>query len=136
MTEPSMTNIYLTKIKLPAAANQTSYLVIFPWVVESLYLNLYNILLILLLDRFWGYKRGSDQSRYVPINLVYELKKCEDISDAVPLRLKSGRRVPLFPHRPTPMLCRTSQSNILAKTFVVTQMGISYTKCRNPPLLP
>ena len=27
------------------------------------------------------------------------------------------------------------QSNIWAKKFVVTQMGVSYTKCRNPPLL-
>ena len=52
-------------------------------------------------------------------------------------RLKSvGGLVPLVPHLSTPMLCRTSQSNILAKKFVITQMGISYTKCRNLPLLP
>ena len=32
-------------------------------------------------------------------------------------------------------VCRTSQSNILAKKFFITHMGISCTKCRNPPLL-
>ena len=44
--------------------------------------------------------------------------------------------VPLVPHRSTPMLCRTSQSSMLAKKCVTTQMGISYTKCRDPPFLP
>ena len=29
-------------------------------------------------------------------------------------------------------LCRTSQSHLLAKEFVITQMGSNYTKCRNP----
>ena len=47
---------------------------------------------------------------------------------------KWGTR-PLVPHRAMPMLCRTSQSYILAKLFVITQMGISYIKHRNPPLL-
>ena len=36
-----MTNIYSTNIKLCAAANQAIYLVIFHWVVGSLYLNWY-----------------------------------------------------------------------------------------------
>ena len=36
---------------------------------------------------------------------------------------KVGGRIPLVPHRSTPMLCRTSQSNMLAKKFVITQMG-------------
>ena len=49
---------------------------------------------------------------------------------------KWGGRVPLVLHRSTPILCKTSQSNILVNKFVITQMGISYTKCRNPPLLP
>ena len=72
----------------------------------------------------------------MPINLFDELKQCEDISYADPLRPKSGGRVPLVPHRSTPMLClyRTSKSSMLAKKFVIIQMGISYTKCRNPPL--
>ena len=42
MTEPGMTNIYWTKIKLRDAANQAIYLVIFHYVVGSLYLNSYN----------------------------------------------------------------------------------------------
>ena len=72
------------------------------------------------------------------INLFYEVKKCENISYADPSGRKVGGRIPLVPHRSTPMLClcRISQSNILAKKFVITQMGISYTKCRNPLLLP
>ena len=56
----------------------------------------------------------------MPIHLFYELKNCEDISYAVPLRLKSGGRAPSSPHRSMPMLCRTSQSNILAKKSVTT----------------
>ena len=35
MIEPDMTNIYWTKIKLRAAANQAIYLVIVHWVVGS-----------------------------------------------------------------------------------------------------
>ena len=42
MTEPGMINIYWTKIKLRSAANQAIYLVIFHWVVGSLYLNSYT----------------------------------------------------------------------------------------------
>ena len=38
MTEPGMMNIYWTKIKLRAAANQAIYLVIFHQVVGSLVL--------------------------------------------------------------------------------------------------
>ena len=41
MIEPDMTNIYWTKMKWCAAANQAIYLVIFHWVVGSLYLNWY-----------------------------------------------------------------------------------------------
>ena len=41
MIEPDMTNIYWTKIKLRAAANQAIYLMIFHSVVGSLYLNWY-----------------------------------------------------------------------------------------------
>ena len=37
MTETCMMNIYWNKIKLRAAANQTIYLVIFHYVVGSLY---------------------------------------------------------------------------------------------------
>ena len=37
MTEPGMVNIYWSKIKLRAAAIQAIYLVIFHWVVRSLY---------------------------------------------------------------------------------------------------
>ena len=59
MTEPGMMNMYWTKIKLRAAANQAIYLVIFHKVVRSLYLNSYNVLLILLLDRCRIYKRGE-----------------------------------------------------------------------------
>ena len=53
------------------------------------------------------------------------LKTCENI----PLQAEKleGTR-PLVPHRSTPMLCRISQSNMLAKKFVSTEMGISYTK--------
>ena len=60
----------------------------------------------------------------MPINLFYELKKCEDISYADPLRPKSGGTRPLVPHWSTPMvcLCRTSQSNILAKKCVITKV--------------
>ena len=72
----------------------------------------------------------------MPINLFYEQKKYEDISCADPLRLRGGQRPPRPPlidaHG---VLCRTSQSNILAITFFITHMGISCTKCRNPPLL-
>ena len=64
----------------------------------------------------------------MPIHLFYELNKCDDISYDVPLRLKCGGRIPLVPHRSTPMLCRTSQSNILAKKSVIPQVGISFTK--------
>ena len=41
--------------------------------------------------------------------------------------------VPLVPHCSTPMLClcRTSQSNILAKKFVITQMGIMLHKVQD-----
>ena len=41
MIERGMTNIYLTKMKLRAAANQAIYLVVFHWLVGSLYLNWY-----------------------------------------------------------------------------------------------
>ena len=44
MIEPGKTNIYWTKIKLHSAANHVIYLVIFHWVVGSLYLNLLIIL--------------------------------------------------------------------------------------------
>ena len=65
----------------------------------------------------------------MPINLFYELKKYEDISYADPLRPKSGgSRLPLIDAHAVPV-------HILAKKFVITQMGISYTRCRNPPLL-
>ena len=60
----------------------------------------------------------------MPMNLFYELKKYEDISYADP-----------FKSTPMLCLCRTSQSNILAKKCVITQMGIGYTKCKNPPFL-
>ena len=52
-----------------------------------------------------------------------------------PLQAEKWVTCSLVPHRSTPMLCRTSQSYILAKKFVITQMGICYTKCRNLPLL-
>ena len=55
--EPSMMNIYWTKVKLHAAANQAIYLVIFHRVVGSLYLNWY---IYLLLDRCRVFKEGSD----------------------------------------------------------------------------
>ena len=41
MIEPGMMNIYWTKIKLRAAANQAIYLVIFYWIVGRLYMNSY-----------------------------------------------------------------------------------------------
>ena len=63
----------------------------------------------------------------MPINVFSELKKYEDISYADP----SGRKVGggTRPPRPTLIdamlcLCRTYQSNILAKKFVITQMGM------------
>ena len=41
MIVPDMANINWTKIKLCDAANEAIYLVIFHWVVGSLYLNWY-----------------------------------------------------------------------------------------------
>ena len=41
MIEPDMMNIYWTKMKLCAAANQAIYLVILHWIDGSLYLNWY-----------------------------------------------------------------------------------------------
>ena len=45
MTETGMMNIYWTKIKLRAAANQAIYLVILHQVVGRLYLNTYIFLI-------------------------------------------------------------------------------------------
>ena len=61
MTEPGMMNIYWSKIKLRAAANQAMYLVIFHWIVGSLYLNWYNLylLLIVILDRCRVFNKGD-----------------------------------------------------------------------------
>ena len=42
----------------------------------------------------------------MPLNLLYELKKCEVISYAELLRLKNGGCIPLVPHRSTPMMCK------------------------------
>ena len=39
MIEPDMTNIYWTKIKLRAAANQAIYLMIFHWVVSRKFIS-------------------------------------------------------------------------------------------------
>ena len=64
MIEPEMMNIYWTKIKLYAVANQAIYLVIFHWVVGSLYLNLYINFTTFL-------REGSDQSHYMPVNLFF-----------------------------------------------------------------
>jgi hypothetical protein len=58
-----MMNIYRTKIKLHAAANQAIYLVIFYRVVGSLCLNWYIYTNIGFL-REW-----SGHSRYMPVNL-------------------------------------------------------------------
>ena len=58
-----MMNIYRTKIKLRAAANQAIYLVIFYRVVGSLCLNWYIYTNIRFL-REW-----SGHSRYMPVNL-------------------------------------------------------------------
>ena len=44
MTEPGRMNIYWTNVKLRAVANQAIYLVIFHYVVGSLYLNSYNFI--------------------------------------------------------------------------------------------
>ena len=113
MTRPGMTNIYCTQIKLRAAAHQAIYLVIFHQVAGS------SVLIINFTNRpMQGFKeRGViNVAIYMPINLLYELKKYEDTSYAV-------------------WLCRTSQSNMLAKKFFITHMGISCTKCWNPPLL-
>ena len=71
----------------------------------------------------------------MPIHLLYELNKCKDISNAVPLRLKSGGRAPSLPTDRRPC-CVELPNSILAKKFAITQIAISYTKCRNPPLLP
>ena len=58
-----MMNIYRTKIKLCAAANQAIYIVIFYRVVGSLCLNWYIYTNIGFL-REW-----SGHSRYMPVNL-------------------------------------------------------------------
>ena len=57
MTEPGMINIYWTKIKLQAVANQAIYLVIFLWVSRKFISELVYFLLILLLDRYSVFKR-------------------------------------------------------------------------------
>ena len=59
-----MMNIYRTKIKLHAAANQAIYLVIFYRVVGSLCLNWYIYSILFLFLREW-----SGHSRYMPVNL-------------------------------------------------------------------
>ena len=79
MIEPGIKNIYWTEIKLRAAANQTIYLVIFQWVVGSLYLNWS----INFTTRPMFVGERSDQSRYMP-EICFELKKWGDISYAVP----------------------------------------------------
>ena len=65
MIEPDMTNIYWTKFKLRAAANQAIYLVIFHWVVGSLYQNWYINFTTRAMKAFLGER--SDQSRYMPV---------------------------------------------------------------------
>ena len=72
-----MMNIYWTKIKLRASANQTIYLVIFHWVVGSLYSKWY---INCLLDRCRVFKRLA----------IGHFLCC-------PPSLKSGGRVPLIP---------------------------------------
>ena len=79
-----------------AAANQVIYLAIVHWVVGNLYLNSY-INCTTRLD--YVFMSGCDQSRYMPVNCFYDLKKWGDISYDVPLRLKTGGDV--FPSSPT-----------------------------------
>ena len=60
-------NIYCTKIKLRAAANQAIYLVIFRWVVGNLYLHWYINLVLTRFRVFLGER--SHQSLYMSVNL-------------------------------------------------------------------
>ena len=59
----------------------------------------------------------------MPINLFYELKKYEEISYAEAVGWSA------FPSSPT-------DRRPCCACVELTQMGICYTKCMNPPLLP
>ena len=70
----------------------------------------------------------------MPIHLFYELNKYEDISYADPLRPWGGQRPPRPPLDAHAVPVQNFQIQRFGKIFVITQMGIGHTKCRNPPL--
>ena len=69
-------NIYWTKIMLRAAAKQAIYLMLFHWVVGSLYLNWYINFTTRLFNKnlLQCLREGSDQSGYRPVNLFLNWK--------------------------------------------------------------
>ena len=88
MIKPDMLNIllniYWTKTKLPAAANQAIYIVIFHWVVGTSYMSLLMLLLYLCM----GFYEKGRVSLELYAHTFFSTEKVRDASSSSPADLR------------------------------------------------